>query len=74
MIPPKILIIASSLLTLLVAATPVVAYASHQHHHKSFQCKPPYSILYVYTFPETKECVLLTHYGKVVNATGVPIK
>jgi len=71
MTPLKILVIAS-LLTLLIATTPVVVYASH--HHKSFQCRPPYSILYVYTFPETKECVLLMHSGKVVNASGAPIK
>lgn len=41
-------------------------------HHKSWNCKYPYSTLYVYTFPESKECVLLTHNGKVVQAQDQP--
>lgn len=74
----KILSIA---LFVLVAVTPSAVYA-YSHHHKqianthshSYKCIYPHITLYVYTFPVQKECVLLMHNGKVVNATGAPIK
>lgn len=55
---------------LLISSFTITANATHhQYHHKStYTCKPPYTTLYVYTFPETKECVLLMHNGKVVQA------
>jgi hypothetical protein len=44
------------------------AVSHHQHHRSASACKPPYTTLYVYTFPGSKECVLLEHNGKVVQA------
>jgi hypothetical protein len=61
-------------LTLSILATTPLYASSHHHIQNQKSCKPPYSILYVYTFPTQSECVLLTHNGHVVNASGVPIK
>jgi hypothetical protein len=47
--------------------------ATHSH---SAKCLPPHTILYVYTNPVQKECVLLKNSkGVPVNAsTGLPFK
>jgi hypothetical protein len=47
-----------------------IVNATHTHHQlpQKYTCKAPYTTLYVYTFPETKECVILEHNGKVVQA------
>jgi hypothetical protein len=72
MTPLKLLVIVTGILVLsIVAATPLYA-SSHLHHEQ--KCRPPYSVLYSYTFPVTKECLLLTHYGHIVNASGATIK
>jgi hypothetical protein len=38
------------------------------------KCTYPHTVLYVYTQPVQKECVLLMHIGRVVNGNGAPIK
>ena len=48
-----------------------VAHGLQYHHEKHWNCKPPYTTLYVYTFPEQKICTILTHNGKVVQAQGI---
>lgn len=51
----------------------IVNASSTTHHHSVKKCLPPYSVLYVYTQPVQKECVLLMHNGVAVNAsTGAP--
>ena len=41
---------------------------AHGLHHRHWNCKPPYSTLYVYTEPVQKICTILEHNGKVVQA------
>ena len=65
-----------ALILSVVAISPfsIVYATSHQHQHTT-KCKWPFSALYVYTNPvQGPLCMILTHNGKVVNATGVPIK
>jgi hypothetical protein len=44
----------------------VSSYTVNAHSvHKDVHCKPPYTTLYVYTYPVQKECVLLKHASNV---------
>jgi hypothetical protein len=68
----------NSLLLVIIAAIILMSISTQVNassHHITKRCNPPYSVLYVFTFPESKECVLLTHAGKAVDAkTGAPFK
>lgn len=56
-------------LCFVIVTTPLSADAiSHHHGIHEIHCKPPYTRLYVYTYPVETECVLLMHNGKVVQA------
>lgn len=46
-------------IVMVLLVTPSAASAIMAHHQE--KCKPPYTILWVYTFPAQKTCVLLTH-------------
>jgi len=65
----------NSLVVVLVVVVMASVLAQQQvlgsHHSHTTKCLPPRTILYVYTQPIQKECVLLEHNGKAVNsATG----
>jgi len=63
------------LVTIIVVASVLAqqqVLGSHSHH--STNCKLPRTILYVYTQPIQKECVLLEHNGHAYNANGTIIK
>ncbi len=64
-----VLILLGSIVATFFAPQPV-AHGLHQyhHHHKTWNCKPPYTTLYVYTQPVQRECVELFHNGKIVQA------
>jgi hypothetical protein len=63
-----------ALILSVVAITPFSIVYAHQHQHTT-KCKWPFSALYVYPNPiQGPLCMILTHNGKVVNASGVPIK
>jgi hypothetical protein len=51
--------------------SPPINASSHHHNHK---CLPPYTVLWVYTQPVQKECVLLIHNGHTYNANGTIMK
>jgi hypothetical protein len=53
----------------IIVSTTLVNASPHHRH-----CKPPYTTLYVYTFPVQKECILLTHNHVPVNAQGEPFR
>ena len=70
----------------MIVLIPTLCFSLSSHHHKySMQqiadayksknkCTYPHTVLYVYTQPIQKECVLLMHNGKVVNAEGRSVK
>ena len=70
----------NSLVVVLVAVIVMASVLAQQqvlgsYHSHSTKCLPPRTILYVYTQPIQKECVLLMHNGKAVDAkTGLPFK
>ncbi|MFY9798531.1 MAG: hypothetical protein WAK17_20420 [Candidatus Nitrosopolaris sp.] len=59
----------------LLTSSAIIVNASthhqHQYHqyHKVSVCKPPYTTLYVYTQPESKECWLLVQ-NTTANGLG----
>ena len=70
------------LVTVIVMATLIqtqsqqLLLASHHHHilQDTKKCTKPNTVLYVYTWPVPKECVLLTHNGHAYNANGTIMK
>lgn len=56
------------LLSILLVVISLYCLTTTAFAHQHYRCKPPYTTLYVYTQPESKECVLLEHNGKVVQA------
>jgi hypothetical protein len=64
-----LLVVAMMVIIIVIVSTTQVNASSHHRH-----CKPPYTTLYVYTFPVQKECVLLTHNHVPVNAQGEPLR
>jgi hypothetical protein len=67
-----LLVIAMMVIIIIIVSTTTTTSVNASSHHR--HCKPPYTTLYVYTFPVQKECVLLTHNHVPVNAQGEPFR